>query len=168
MNSWPKDTPEDLAKYFGKHELDHEGQPTERWESAFLTTLDVPYPMVLAWELETPVRRIRCHQIVRPSLSIILDAIWKLCGSLEMIKEMRMDRYGGCFNYRAARGLGRLSVHAWGAAIDLDPDANALGVEWKKNKGMMPMEVVEIFEKQGWQWGGRWKRPDCMHFQATQ
>src|SRR3990167_5144435 len=113
MNTWPKDEIAELNNFYGKHDLDDQGRPTVRWENSFLTTLDLPYPMRLAWDLDTPVRKIRVHQNVRPSLSIILDNIFKLCGSLEMIQEMRMDLYGGCYCYRRARGLGRLSTHAW-------------------------------------------------------
>jgi hypothetical protein len=33
---------------------------------------------------------------------------------------------------------------------------------------MMPLAVVEIFESEGWRWGGWFKkRPDSMRFQAT-
>jgi hypothetical protein len=33
---------------------------------------------------------------------------------------------------------------------------------------MMPRAVVDIFEAQGWKWGGNFStKPDCMHFQAT-
>jgi hypothetical protein len=61
----------------------------------------------------------------------------------------------------------RLSLHAWGAAIDLDPDYNPVGWAWRRDAGMIPMAVVELFEAAGWRWGGQFKgRKDCMHFQA--
>jgi hypothetical protein len=79
-----------------------------------------------------------------------------------------MHLYGGTYNYRRISGSSNLSLHAFGAAIDLDPDHNPLGMPWRADAGMMPMEVVEIFEAEGWKWGGRFQsRKDCMHFQAT-
>jgi hypothetical protein len=32
---------------------------------------------------------------------------------------------------------------------------------------MMPPEVVRAFEAEGWVWGGRFRTPDCMHFQVA-
>ena len=55
-----------------------------------------------------------------------------------------------------------------GATIDLDPEHNRLGQRWLPDSGMMPEEVVAIFEAEGGKWGGRFQsRADCMHFQAT-
>jgi hypothetical protein len=31
----------------------------------------------------------------------------------------------------------------------------------------MPPPVVALFEAEGWAWGGRFTRPDPMHFEAT-
>ena len=53
-----------------------------------------------------------------------------------------------------------LSLHAWGLALDINPDENPYGVESTLNP-----KLVEIFETYGFEWGGRWKTPDPMHFQ---
>ena len=66
-----------------------------------------------------------------------------------------LRRYNGCYNYRYIDGTNRLSLHAFGRAIDI-------------NAGManQPPEVVECFEAAGFKWGGRWtKRYDPMHFE---
>ena len=78
-----------------------------------------------------------------------------------------MHLCGGAFNFRLKRGGNSLSIHSWGAAIDLDPERNALGRRYRAGAGMMPMAVVEIFAAEGWVWGGPWSRPDAMHFQAA-
>jgi hypothetical protein len=52
--------------------------------------------------------------------------------------------------------------------VDFDPENNPLGRVYVEESAMMPRAVVEIFEAEGWRWGGSfWRRPDCMHFQAT-
>jgi hypothetical protein len=139
-----------------------------RWEQDNLTLIRVPYPLTLAWDLSREVSRIRCHKRVANSLTLVLESIFAAYGSISAIKTVRMHLFGGCYNYRRVSGSGRLSTHAWGAAIDLDPDLNPLGKPHDEGDGMMPMRVVEIFEQEGWKWGGRFvSRPDCMHFQAT-
>lgn len=67
----------------------------------------------------------------------------------------------------ARRHMGRnphrpLSLHARGAALDLDASRNPLG-----GTPQMHPAVVQVFEQCGWAWGGRWKRQDGMHFQWT-
>jgi len=165
MNDWPK--PNELAHGFGAHQIGSDGMPTARWEDSFLTTFNAPYPMRLSWEPGITVRKIRCHRVVAKSLSRCLEDILTHYGSIEAVREARMDLYGGCYMYRRARGGNSLSVHAWGAAIDLDPEENGLGKPWVKDKGMMPEAVIKIFKDQGWYWGGDFKRPDAMHFEAV-
>jgi len=165
---WPRDTVEDLTKYYGKHELGYDGLPTERWENSFLTTIATAYPMFYVGSVE-PVRihKICCNKQVAKSLNAILGDILKHYGSVEAVHQARMDLFGGCYCYRRRRGGHSLSTHAWGAAIDLDPERNQLGKKYDKTKGMMPEAVIKIFEKYGWTWGGLWKLPDAMHFQAA-
>lgn len=169
MNKWPTPDLKSLTDAFGRFQLNDLGVPTPGWERSFLCTVDLPYPMRLSWETNTIVRKITCNRAVRTSLMNILDRIYALYGrDLKMVQMARMDLYGGCYCFRRARGLNIPSVHSWGAAIDFDPDKNEMGKKWEKGKGMMPLEVVEIFEAEGWSWGGRWKtRPDPMHFEAT-
>jgi hypothetical protein len=79
-----------------------------------------------------------------------------------------MHLYGGCYNFRLIKDSNRLSTHAWGASIDLDPQKNPLGKPYNETRGMMPKAVIKIFEAEGWKWGRRFRnRPDCMHFQAV-
>jgi hypothetical protein len=166
--AFPSDTQEGLESFYCRHQLKTNGLPTARWESNHLTTISTPYPLTLSWDLAVQIKRITCHKLVAPSLSRILSEILAHYGSVNAIKTARMHLFGGCYNYRRISGGGRLSTHAWGAGIDIDPDRNPLGVPHSESTGMMPLSVVEIFERHGWKWGGRFvSRPDCMHFQAT-
>ena len=168
-NKWPKDEFDSLNAFYGKHKYDDEGTVLDRWESQFLTRFKPPFQMKLSWDVETPVRLITCNKACFRSLACVLQKVWEAYGmDQDAINRDRLNLYGGCYNFRRARGLGRLSAHAWGAAIDLDPDKNSLGQKWAKGKGMMPEVVIDIFKAEGWVWGGDFKsRPDCMHFQAA-
>ena len=80
----------------------------------------------------------------------------------------------GTFYWRNVRGANRLSAHSYGIAIDIGKGYNDYWLwsnkgagETKKisYKNRMPMEIVEIFEKYGFVWGGRWYHYDTMHFE---
>jgi hypothetical protein len=165
--AWPADTAQALDAYYGKHALAADGTPTATWQRAHLTRIELPYPMVLAWDLAVTIRKLTCHKLVADSLLRVFNGILQHYGSPADVKTARMHLFGGCYNYRRVSGSGRLSTHAWGAGVDLDPDRNGLGRPYDENAGMMPMAVVHIFEAEGWRWGGKFSRPDCMHFQAT-
>ena len=164
---WPKDDVKSLSAFYGTHKLDDQGRPTASWESRCLSTRELPYPMELYVKGGPRVKRFTANRLVMPSLIRIFNKILKFYGNYENLAAHRMNIYGGCYNYRPTRGGSRLSVHSWGAAIDIDPENNPLGKKWKNNSGMIPVEVIEIFKEEGWVWGGDWTKPDCMHFQAT-
>jgi hypothetical protein len=166
--NWPKDTPQALNAFYGKHAIRSDGLPTDAWLSEHLRLHRTPYPLRLAWSPAEQVNKIRCHKRVGDSLIGILEQILDHYGSYDDVKAARMDLYAGCYNFRLIKDSVRLSTHAWGAGIDLDPERNPLGKKYESEAGMMPQPVVDIFEAEGWKWGGRFtQRPDCMHFQAT-
>jgi hypothetical protein len=73
----------------------------------------------------------------------------------------------GTFNCRVVKDTGNRSMHAWGAAIDLNTKFSDYWL-WSKGKSYrnrMPMEIVEIFERHGFIWGGKWGHYDTMHFE---
>ena len=163
MNDWPNDDTEALAAYYGVHVLGSDGRPMAAWERENLVYIrNLPYRMVLAWDLPVPVTRIRVHRRCAESLLRCLTRIGAEC------TEWRgRHLFGGTYNYRPRRGGHALSTHAWGAAIDLDPERNALGRPYLEGAGMMPAKVISIFDDEGWRWGGTFSTPDCMHFQAA-
>ena len=80
----------------------------------------------------------------------------------------------GTFYWRKVRGSSRLSSHSYGIAIDIavkqsdywkwgNPKANETDTIDYKNR--IPLKLVEIFEKHGFIWGGRWYHYDTMHFE---
>ncbi len=68
-------------------------------------------------------------------------------------------------------GTDRPSVHGDGIAIDINV---AWSDYWRNHqpvggkypyKNRIPWEIVEIFEKHGFIWGGKWYHYDTMHFE---
>jgi hypothetical protein len=166
--AWPADTMPALEAFYGPIKLGPTGQPTRAWEKATLITVPAPYPLALAWRPDQKISRVRCHRLVAASLTRILSQILSHFGTMEALQSARLHLFGGCYNYRLIGGSHRLSVHSFGAAVDFDPENNPLGRPYADGGRMIPRAVVDIFEAEGWCWGGSFRRrPDCMHFQAT-
>lgn len=165
MTTWPKQS--EMSAFYGNPDTNRDGQADRAWESANLIRITPAYRLVLAWDTSRSVSSILVHKKCADSLSRVFAAILAHYKTQAAIDAARMHLFGGVYNFRLMRGGSSLSIHSWGAAIDLDPERNGLGVKRVEGKGQMPMEVVRIFEAEGWVWGGRWKRPDQMHFQAA-
>jgi hypothetical protein len=76
----------------------------------------------------------------------------------------------GTFNYRLIAGTNRLSPHAFGIAIDLARDQRdywqwASREQGQKRLESYPSEIVEIFERHNFVWGGKWGHFDILHFE---
>jgi hypothetical protein len=72
----------------------------------------------------------------------------------------------GTYNCRTVADTGEPSMHSWGAAIDINA-AHAEYWLWNRNlsTSTVPPEVIEIFERHGFIWGGKWSHYDTMHFE---
>ncbi|MBN9061305.1 MAG: M15 family metallopeptidase [Rhizobiales bacterium] len=165
MSQWPAQSPAAMNDFYGNPDANHDGRADPAWMKANLVRVKPPYRMKWSWAGD--VTTITVHRRCAESLLRALDAVARHFGSQQAIERARMHLCGGAFNFRLMRGGSNLSVHSWGAAIDLDPERNGLGRRYAESLGMMPMAVVEIFAREGWEWGGRWSRPDAMHFQAA-
>ena len=84
------------------------------------------------------------------------------------------------FNYRKILGSERLSNHAYGFAIDINPRLNPFikngkilpdGANYDKTKtGTLTVEnpIVKKFKELGWIWGGDWESiKDYQHFEKV-
>lgn len=162
MNNWPKQDRASMCAFYGNPDANGDGLSDRPWEVNNLTTIKPPYRMVLAWDPSKTLSTIRCHKKVAESLLRVLNGILAHYGSQEAVEKARMHLYGGCWSFRPMRGGNALSVHSWGAAIDLDPEGNPFG-----GKVTMPVAVVDLFAQEGWTWGGPWRKSDGQHFQAA-
>ena len=131
-----------------------------------LTNIRLPYVMRIAWEPERTVSTMRCHKMVAEPLTRIFQAALDHYG-MEKIREMGLDLYGGCFNDRAIIGGKATSMHAWGIAVDMDPDRNGLNVHSPHAVFSRPDYAAfwEIVEAEGAVSLGRARDYDWMHFQ---
>ncbi|MCI0500155.1 MAG: M15 family metallopeptidase [Epsilonproteobacteria bacterium] len=76
------------------------------------------------------------------------------------------------YYFRTIKDTNRLSMHSFGIAIDISPSKTQY---WKNEakdemskityKNSVPLSIVQIFEKYGFIWGGRWYHYDTMHFE---
>jgi hypothetical protein len=131
-----------------------DGIVSAKEEDEFLITMPLPYPMIYAYDKTKTVKRMRCHKLMA---DIFTETFNEILSSKLQDKFME---YGGCYNFRSKRLSARLSTHSWGIAIDGNPNTNRMGT-----KGDMAPEIVSIFTKHGFIWGGYWKVSDSMHFQ---
>ena len=132
------------------------------------TQLEVPYKLKLAWAPSTTLTKVTCHQKVAKSLYTIFENTLKTYGEKE-ISKLRLDVFGGILNVRRMRGGSAWSQHAFGCAVDIDPDNNQL--KWGKDRAWLARPVYndfwKIVEKEGWNSLGRSRGYDYMHFSAV-
>lgn len=124
-------------------------QPEAGWVAANIRTESVPI-----------LGRVTCHRVMLPQLRAALEEITRrgLAGKINPAD------YGGCYvprfiGHDPQRGL---SLHTWGIAIDLNVAGNQRGTV-----GEIDRDVVAIFKRWGFAWGGDWQWTDPMHFELA-
>jgi len=131
-----------------------------------LVTVNLPYPLRLSWDTITRITKTQCNKRVAKSLLSVLEAVHAEYGS--SVCELGLDLYGGGYTNRAQRGGTKLSVHAWGAAFDFDPDHNELRMD--RDEARFADKEYDawwaLWEEAGWISLGRTKDYDWMHVQA--
>jgi D-alanyl-D-alanine carboxypeptidase len=72
----------------------------------------------------------------------------------------------GTYNCRTVADTGEPSMHSWGAAIDINAAYSDYWL-WPRaaSRNAFPGEIIEIFERHGFIWGGKWSHYDTMHFE---
>ena len=153
---WPVQHSPEFHEFFGK-----EGEEN-------LTLFRSPYPMNIAWEPFSPVRNIRCHHKVAESLERILVNVREIYGERD-IRRLRLDSFGGCYNFRPMKNGTLLSMHSWGIAVDFDPMRNQF--HWGRDRAVFArpdyLDWWKCWEKEGWISLGRTRNFDWMHIQAA-
>lgn len=151
-NPWPETDQASLQSFYGSP-----------GDESQLVSFDFPFPMFYEGKL---VLRSRCHRKVKDALVRVLTRIGDRWSGQRGIMEEAED-YGGIYANRLMRGGSLPSLHARGAAIDLDADDNGNKVSWPVAADM-PLEIMEEFAREGALSAGAFWGRDGMHFQFTQ
>jgi|ERR1051325_6271174 hypothetical protein len=95
-----------------------------------------------------------CHKSIAPALLKVFSALEAkgLAGEIKTCEGCYWPRYK---MHDPRRGL---STHSWGIALDLNAASNPPGT-----RGDMNENVIEVFGRHGFYWGGNFNDP--MHFQ---
>ncbi|CAN5839280.1 hypothetical protein BH23ACT8_BH23ACT8_12920 [soil metagenome] len=115
------------------------------WAAAHLERATVPL-----------LGEVRCHRAI---LEPLADALSELEASgLGYLVDA--GDYAGCHSARLMSPGGPVSRHAWGLAVDLNAAANPFGFPPTQDP-----RLVEVMDRHGFGYGGRWPTPDGMHFE---
>ena len=121
------------------------------------------------------------HPILRTELTNILSEIEQGGVSIRLTQTLRTIQEQNDL-YAIGRtkpgkivtnAKGGQSYHNWALALDICLLHKDGSVSWSLNEDLDKdgiadwMEVVKVFEKYGWEWGGKWKFKDTPHFQKT-
>jgi hypothetical protein len=115
------------------------------WQAANLATRRVPI-----------LGPVRCNRVLLPALAGAMRELEQhnLAGLVDPAA------FAGCWSSRLTRGGDGASRHAWGAAVDLNVAGNPTGLDSAQDP-----RLVEVMERWGFTWGGRWLVPDPAHFE---
>jgi hypothetical protein len=119
--------------------------PDPSWVSSHIVTDTVPI-----------LGKVTCNRMLMPQLKAALA---------EVVQEglaSTIHSTAGCYYPRFIAGTSSLSNHAFGLAIDINAPENGRGTA-----GAMNRQVVAIFERWGFTWGGVWHYTDPMHFEMN-
>jgi D-alanyl-D-alanine carboxypeptidase len=123
--------------------------PDAGWVQRYIRTEQVPI-----------IGSVTCNKVMLVQLRAALEEVVQR----GLADRIHPSEYGGCYYpryiaYDPGKGL---SLHTWGIAIDLNVPENQRGTV-----GQMDRQVVAIFKKWGFAWGGDWRYTDPMHFELA-
>jgi hypothetical protein len=115
------------------------------------------------------------QRLMVTSINGVADRLARASAELDEL-DHRFDAYlvpsAGTYNCRPIAGTDRQSAHGHGIAIDIATrhssywrNATARADGGYEYRNEIPPEIVAIFEKHGFIWGGRWHHYDTMHFE---
>jgi hypothetical protein len=141
----------DITKY-----INSAGHISPDWEAQNLGFAKLAFPIRLSWAPTITVTKIQCHKLLIDAFEGIFSAM------VAKGLAVQIKTYGGCYAYRPQRHSTKLSTHAWGISVDLNPESNEQGT-----MGNMHPGIIKLFRDSNFVWGGDFLGPRCdpMHFQ---
>ncbi|PVG82267.1 hypothetical protein DDE18_12275 [Nocardioides gansuensis] len=122
--------------------------PESSWVEANIRTEQVPI-----------IGSMTCHKVMFPQLRAALLEIQQR----GLADKIHPGEYAGCYYPRYIANTQRLSLHSFGIAFDINVPGNQRGTV-----GEIDRDVVAIFKRWGFGWGGDWSWTDPMHFEMNQ
>jgi hypothetical protein len=171
MTSWPKQSGVDA--FYGNPRGRGGVVVNPAWYHTNIIFIKPPFSMAM----EAPIRNIPVHIRCAGAFDEWLRLVWENAERKQkVINDWGMNVFSGAYCFRPMRGLNRLSMHAYGCAMDFDAPRNGLHNK-SPHFASLREEVVDPFIKLGGVWGGDWNgngqtvdepRADGMHFQFAQ
>ncbi|WP_235735488.1 M15 family metallopeptidase [Nocardioides alcanivorans] len=121
--------------------------PDPAWVAANIRTEEVPI-----------LGKVTCHKAMLPQMRAALDEIVQR----GLADKIHPGEYAGCYYPRFIANSTSLSLHSFGIAFDVNVPGNQRGTA-----GEIDRQVVSIFKKWGFGWGGDWSWTDPMHFEMN-
>lgn len=115
------------------------------------------------------------QKVTFTSVNGAADSLRAVARELSQYPELKPYlKSSGTFYWRQVRGAKRMSAHSYGIAFDIGVDKSDYWL-WKlgsndeskkvKYANRIPRQIVDIFQKHGFIWGGAWYHYDTMHFE---
>ncbi len=126
-------------------------------------------PAVLRNVVRAPLasESIQAHKRLQKALSELQAELKPLLAARPDLRKYCKSM--GCQYWRPIAGTSRLSPHSFGIAIDMNPKIATYwqwsGMKRHPQQDSYPGELVSLFEKHGFIWGGKWPHYDIMHFE---
>lgn len=116
------------------------------------------------------------QKILVTKINGVNEKVKLISEELDRMPEFRryLENIAGTFNWRKISGTDRLSTHSFGITMDINTrysnywqwDCKCTDEKVKLTyRNKIPLKIVEVFEKHGFIWGGRWYHYDTMHFE---
>lgn len=134
-----------------------------------LTIIPLPYTMTIDWDRTKVTNKVQCHKLIADPLHNALSDLLNHYGIVKL-KQLELDIWGGCYNFRKMTNGNRWSRHSWGIAVDLNPQKNTYAMK-KEQAQFAKAEyrpLLEIFYKHGFLNLGVEYNYDFMHFEIAQ
>jgi len=160
-------------EYYYTYDGPPRGYRSEAEAATNMITITVP-----VWRMTAAGRKYASRYDVTVNMKLaanvkaIFDEIYKLPVKfpIKLLKGYGYREVGGS----GLKAVSLMSMHSFGAAIDINPGdfdndyyiGKDNDMRDKSNPYCIPDEVIEVFEKYGWNWGGYFNIcTDTMHFQ---